>query len=85
MYDILYLLISGVNYMRKSLSLYIHIPFCMSKCHYCAFVSQVAGDELKNSYIDALLEEIKMRGKPIMQSMKCKQFISEEGLRQVCH
>lgn len=49
--------------MRKSLSLYIHIPFCMSKCHYCAFVSQVAGDELKNSYIDALLEEIKMRGK----------------------
>ena len=49
--------------MRKSLSLYIHIPFCMSKCHYCAFVSQVAGDELKNNYIDALLEEIKMRGK----------------------
>ena len=49
--------------MRKPLSLYIHIPFCLSKCHYCAFVSQVAGEELKTSYTDALLEEIKMRGK----------------------
>lgn len=49
--------------MRKPISLYIHIPFCMSKCHYCAFVSQVAGEELKSNYTDSLLEEIKMRGK----------------------
>ncbi len=49
--------------MRKQLSLYIHVPFCLSKCHYCAFTSQVAGEELKTSYTDALIEEIKLRGK----------------------
>lgn len=49
--------------MRKELSLYIHIPFCLSKCHYCAFTSMVAGEELKTTYTDALIEEIKLRGK----------------------
>ena len=38
-------------------SAYIHIPFCKSKCHYCSFVS-FNKLELKNSYIEALLQEI---------------------------
>lgn len=49
--------------MRKQLSLYIHIPFCNSKCNYCAFVSQVASDEMKEQYVDALIKEIVMRSK----------------------
>lgn len=49
--------------MRKQLSLYIHIPFCNSKCNYCAFVSQVASDEMKEQYVDALVKEIVMRSK----------------------
>lgn len=38
-------------------SAYIHIPFCKSKCHYCSFVS-FNKLELKDSYIEALLQEI---------------------------
>ncbi|MBP3821366.1 radical SAM family heme chaperone HemW [bacterium] len=38
-------------------SVYIHIPFCKSKCHYCSFVSFPAL-ELKKDYIKALEKEI---------------------------
>lgn len=51
------------NYNKKDLSLYIHIPFCNSKCNYCAFVSKVGTEEEKLSYLKDLLAEIKMRAK----------------------
>ena len=41
---------------RKILGLYIHIPFCMSKCAYCDFYSFVpSGEELMERYVRALL------------------------------
>ncbi len=39
--------------------IYIHIPFCKSKCPYCDFYSTRCNDELKSRYIDALVDEIK--------------------------
>lgn len=41
----------------KPLGLYIHIPFCRRKCHYCDFVSYPGMDSLFYDYIDALLCE----------------------------
>ncbi len=38
---------------------YIHIPFCKSKCPYCDFHSQRCDDKLKSQYIQALIDEIK--------------------------
>ena len=41
--------------------LYIHIPFCESKCGYCAFSSVVVGQDFasqKKRYIDALICDI---------------------------
>ena len=49
--------------MRKGLSLYIHIPFCNSKCAYCSFVSFVAKDDVKRRYLSCLKKEIEIRGK----------------------
>ena len=44
---------------KKTLGLYIHIPFCKQKCAYCDFCS-VAGEneELKGKYVLALCDLI---------------------------
>jgi oxygen-independent coproporphyrinogen-3 oxidase len=40
--------------------IYIHIPFCKRKCHYCNFFS-VASEKLKKGFMDALFREIEQR------------------------
>jgi len=40
------------------LGVYIHIPFCESKCHYCAFSSFVKNAEEQQKYMSSLIEEI---------------------------
>lgn len=42
----------------KKLGLYIHIPFCRSKCSYCDFYSIVSPPEIINRYLKALINEI---------------------------
>ena len=37
--------------------IYIHIPFCKQKCHYCNFFS-VASDKYRSVFVGALLNEI---------------------------
>ncbi|MBR3844970.1 MAG: radical SAM family heme chaperone HemW [Clostridia bacterium] len=47
----------------RNLGLYIHIPFCRTKCLYCDFCSFVSRDEQqREAYIGALLREIEARG-----------------------
>lgn len=49
--------------MKKELSLYIHIPFCNSRCNYCNFVSFVASEQEKLRYVECLKKEIMIRAK----------------------
>lgn len=44
--------------MDKDIGIYIHIPFCKSKCFYCNFNSNCNMDEYIQNYIDSLCEEI---------------------------
>ena len=48
--------------MNKKLGLYIHIPFCNKVCPYCDFHKMVASDNLKESYIKALIKESIIKG-----------------------
>ena len=52
--------------IKQKIGLYIHIPFCLSKCPYCDFFSIVCHDEQsKRSYISALINEIEIYGQKI--------------------
>ena len=39
--------------------LYVHIPFCSSRCSYCDFATGLYQRELADRYVDALITEIK--------------------------
>ena len=46
---------------RKNVGIYIHVPFCLSKCHYCDFCSvQRADESKKEQYVKRLCEEIEL-------------------------
>lgn len=45
--------------MDKNLGIYVHIPFCASKCAYCDFYSLAGNDKLMPRYQQALIQQIK--------------------------
>lgn len=47
--------------MKKALSIYIHIPFCVKKCAYCDFLSAPATREVQEQYLHMLMREIDER------------------------
>lgn len=49
---------------------YVHIPFCASRCSYCDFFSTLRLDEVGHDYVEALIAEARLRkaelnGKPV--------------------
>lgn len=57
--------------MEKELGVYVHIPFCESKCYYCNFASYCNMDENIQEYIDAVCKEI-MSQAEILSEYKIK-------------
>lgn len=50
-----------MNYPRKTVtSAYIHIPFCATKCYYCAFNTYTFHKEQAKTYLQALCTEMEL-------------------------
>ena len=57
---------------KKSLGIYLHIPFCIKKCLYCDFCSYPqTSEQTREEYVDALMRDIHERGK------KCKGYTAD--------
>ena len=48
--------------MTRGIGLYVHIPFCASRCPYCDFATAPATTALRGSYLEALGREIAREG-----------------------
>ena len=45
--------------MAFSHNIYIHVPFCMSKCNYCAFYSTACANPDWKKYANGICSELK--------------------------
>ena len=48
--------------MSELAGIYIHIPFCASRCHYCNFATGGYEEDLARRYVEALSTEIERAG-----------------------
>jgi oxygen-independent coproporphyrinogen-3 oxidase len=45
----------------ENMEVYVHIPFCKRKCHYCDFASCAGREDSMEHYCRALMKEIRLR------------------------
>ncbi|MEJ2715807.1 MAG: radical SAM family heme chaperone HemW [Deltaproteobacteria bacterium] len=46
------------------IGIYLHIPFCRTRCHYCAFVTNPYDPELADQYLRSLSREFQLQREP---------------------
>ncbi len=51
-----------IQQVLETASLYLHIPFCHTRCHYCDFNTYAGMLPLREPYVKALLKEIALAG-----------------------
>lgn len=76
----------------KKIELYIHIPFCKSKCRYCDFCSFQAEDNVIDAYIQKLKEELLFWGSRLTKEEIVTVFIGggtpsylkEAYIKEIC-
>ncbi|HEV8194766.1 MAG TPA: radical SAM protein, partial [Ktedonobacterales bacterium] len=68
----------SVRDLLDSVSLYIHIPFCHAKCHYCDFNSYAGMLGLREQYVAALQHELRVAGERL-RPRRCRTIFFGGG------
>jgi oxygen-independent coproporphyrinogen-3 oxidase len=53
---------SEIQELLQTVSLYLHIPFCHTRCHYCDFNTYAGILPLREPYVRALITEVEVAG-----------------------
>src|SRR5713101_8158470 len=54
--------IAPIQELLQTISLYLHIPFCHTRCHYCDFNTYAGILPLREPYVRALITEVELAG-----------------------
>ena len=65
----------GLDRIPMMTSLYVHIPFCRSRCAYCDFITYAGKEDLLPSYVDALVTEIQIASARLTEEEKIVETI----------
>jgi len=72
-------------------SLYVHVPFCETKCAYCDFASWAGRGNEEEAWLGRIDKELGLRGRDASEPLSSVFFgggtpsaLSEEGLRRLC-
>ena len=64
--------------VAEKVGIYIHVPFCRSKCYYCDFCSKSGSDEaMIEAYVDAACREIDAVAESIRKARKNESAAAE--------
>lgn len=55
---------------ESSPGIYIHVPFCVSRCVYCTFVTARYHPELEGRFVKAVVREIELRGRTYREAVE---------------
>ncbi len=74
-----------------TLSLYVHVPFCETKCAYCDFASWAGRGGEESVWLDRIERELRLRGRQAPEPLFSVFFgggtpsaLSEKGLERLC-
>jgi oxygen-independent coproporphyrinogen-3 oxidase len=58
-----------VKVMQQEFGVYVHVPFCASRCDYCDFATWTDRAHLVDAYVDACMADIGLRALPPASSV----------------
>jgi putative oxygen-independent coproporphyrinogen III oxidase len=66
-----------MNRAVPPLSVYVHFPWCVSKCPYCDFYSHALREVLpEDRYVDTLIEDLRVQASLVKQHAPPRQIVS---------
>ena len=76
-------LLSAYSFPKKSLSIYLHFPWCLQKCHYCDFYSLALDKTKKISGINTEFQDmIKAYQKAVLRELILRLSDKESSFRE---
>jgi len=77
--------------VESTQSLYVHVPFCETKCAYCDFASWAGRGDEEGVWLDRIERELRLRGEQASEPLFSVFFgggtpsaLSEKGLERLC-